>query len=150
MLRAERARFVLPGVVCAWPSLRRGAKIACVTAVRQTPLEDGAPRRSGRGGTKWLAVAVAVAVALYLSVPVAVYFVWVATSAFLGIRDDPDVLLGIICVIAAVAPFAAGAAGYLLNRASCSRRRGLMRGAVACAAVGVLSTFFAALLMGPF
>lgn len=95
-------------------------------------------------------MAVAVAVALYLSVPAAAYFIWVATSAFLGIREDPDVLLGIICVIAAVAPFVAGAAAYLVNRASPSRRRGVMRGAVACAAVGVLSTFFAVLLMGPF
>lgn len=95
-------------------------------------------------------MAVVGAIALYLSVPAATYFVWVATSAFLGIRDDPDVLLGIICVIAAVAPFATGAAAYLVNGASRSRRRGVMRAALACAAVGVLSTLFAVLLMGPF
>jgi hypothetical protein len=112
--------------------------------------DDGAYRRAGHGATKWLVVAVAVAVALYLSVPAAAYIVWVATSAFLGVRDDPGVLLGVICVIAAVAHFVAGAGAYLVNRASRSRRRGVMRGAVACAAVGVLSTLFAVLLMGPF
>jgi hypothetical protein len=95
-------------------------------------------------------VAVAVGVALCLSVPAAAYFVWVATSAFLGIREDRDVLLGVVCVIAAVSPFAAGAGAYLVNRASRSRRRGVMRAALACAAAGVLSTLFAVLLMGPF
>ena len=121
-----------------------------MTVARDTSADDSTLRSTGRGATKWLIVGAAVAVALYLSVPAAAYFVWVATSAFLGIRDDRNVLLGVVCVIAAAAPFVAGMAAYSSTVQLRSRRRGVMRGALACAAVGVLSTFFAVLLMGPF
>lgn len=107
-------------------------------------------RRAWTGYLKWLAVGATSTAALYLAVPVAGYFLWVATSAFFGIRDEPDYILGVVSVTAAVAPFAAGAFTYRANRASRSRRRGLMRAAIACAGVAVICTLFAVILMGPF
>lgn len=121
-------------------------EVAGMNAPRPEQDKEG----SAGGAARWVATAVAVAIALYVSLGVAGYLLWVAHSALLGIRDDPDYFLGTLCVLVALAPFGAAVTAYRSSIRGRSMRRGIVRGAIAGATVGAVGLAFAVMLMGPF
>src|SRR5690606_30715433 len=83
-------------------------------------------RRTGpvaRAVLRWGALTVAATAAAVLAVPVSSYWLWVAESAFLGIREAADPKLGVIAAIFATLPLGAGAASWVW----CGRRRSWSR-----------------------
>lgn len=99
---------------------------------------------------RWAPAGVIGALAVYLAVINGAYWLWVATSAFLAIRDDRDTLLGAESVVLAAAPF--GAAWVVLRSA---RRRTSSAAAwtwttLAMTATAFLCLIWAVLISGPF
>lgn len=99
----------------------------------------------------WVLLLVTGGVCGLLVVENAAYWLWVAHSAFLGIRDDPEPILGLFSVAAALAPVAVvGATWWATGR----RPRGWVRRL--CLAFGaglpvvMMTIVIAAFMMGPF
>lgn len=91
-----------------------------------------------RAVLRWGALAAALAAAGLLALPVSSYWLWVAESAFLGIREAADPKLGVISVAFAALPVVAGAASWFW----CGRRRNwsrVLRGASALSAATAAS-----------
>lgn len=109
------------------------------------------PRPDARAVLRWSALTTALTAAGVLAVPVSSYWLWVAQSAFLGIRDAADPKLGVIAVTFAALPVVAGAVSWVW----CGRRNNwgcVSRGASALAVATVtsfVSTVAAALAMFP-
>jgi hypothetical protein len=76
-----------------------------------------------RAVLRWGALAVAVTSAAVLAVPVSSYWLWVAESAFFGIREAAAPKLGVIAVVFAALPLGAAAASWVW----CGRRRSSSR-----------------------
>ena len=90
-----------------------------------------------RAVPRWGALALAVTAVAVFAVPVSSYWLWVANSAFLGIREAADPKLGVIAVIFAGLPLGGAAAIWVwCGGRSWSR---VVRGALALTAATAAS-----------
>ena len=89
-------------------------------------------------------------VAAYLLAVNASYWLWVANSAFRGIREPADPGLGVLSLILAAGPAVAGVLVFKSRR----NRLGSIRAVTTAGGASLLATltamFVAVLLMGPF
>lgn len=92
-----------------------------------------------------VAAVIAVAVGGYLAVASASYWLWVADSAFRGIRAPADYRLGVVSVTIAAAPFVVGAVVvYVLRRRA--RAVAVACGSCAAAVAAVPAILYATLI----
>ncbi|HUQ38728.1 MAG TPA: hypothetical protein VM030_01115 [Acidimicrobiales bacterium] len=87
----------------------------------------------------------------YLAFFNAAWWLWVANSAFRGIRGPTDIGLGVQCVVMTVAPLAVAGGTYWWTQPSRrSRRRRLVMSALAGIGLTLIAVLYSALLAGPF
>ena len=87
---------------------------------------------------------------LVLLVENAAYWLWVAQSAFFGIRDDPKPVLGVFSVLAALAPVAAAVAVWgATGRQPRHWVRRLCAAFAVSLPVAMVTIVIAAFMMGP-
>ncbi|UDY36085.1 hypothetical protein [Dermatobacter hominis] len=109
-------------------------------------------RRAVSAPLRWAALIASVAATFYLSLPVSAYWLWVADSAFRGIREAADPSLVVVAVAMALLPLVGGVGSWFW----CNRTRSwsrVTRSAVSfCAVVAtsVVTAFAAAFVQLPF
>jgi len=107
--------------------------------------------RGARGEVlRWaLAMALVVAAGYFAAVSFA-FWIWVANSAFRGIREEQSIGLGVVCVCFVVAPAAGSAVAYRIGRPRRSTRRGIARAAATMLVLQTISFVCGAIASGPF
>ena len=114
-------------------------------------LRAAPPARSTGGELlRWAVVAIAVVAAGYLAAATTAFWVWVANSAFRGIREEQDIGLGLICVGFVVAPVAGSVVAYRYRRSARSSRRGIGRAAATMLGLQTVSFVCGVVASGPF
>jgi hypothetical protein len=98
----------------------------------------------------WALLAVTGALYLLVVIQTGAYWLWVAQSAFLGIRDDAEPTLGVFSVLVAVVPVAASVFVWFAGRRDNWWVRRLCGALGAGVAMGFVTTLIAAFMMGPF
>ena len=99
----------------------------------------------------WAVAVVAGLSGAYLAVINVGYWLWVANSAFRGLREPQDIPLGLLSVALAIGPIFAGVGTFAYRRRSGSLGlRCFISAAAAVVGASFLCMLFAALLMGPF
>lgn len=89
----------------------------------------------------------AVGLSGYVSIVSTGYWLWVATSAYLGIRDKRDIGLGLLSTAFAFGPLVAGGlVGYRSRRRGLSKVRSWRRGSLVALGVAIPMLFLAAAL----
>lgn len=97
---------------------------------------------------RWAALALSLAATAFVAVPTSAYWLWVAESAFLGVREPADFRLGMTSVGMALVPVVAGATGWLLcgrqrDRRRVSRAASVLAVAAAASLVPAIAAAFA-------